>query len=102
VILLSKNLIVLAALLFFLMLSFFLAQLELGWLHLPVSLTIAAIKASLVALFFMSLSKSDGMHRVFSMAGIFFLAILLSLTLADFVSRGWIALPGPFPELALP
>lgn len=88
------------ALFFFLGLTFLLAHLNLGIFHLPVGIIIGAIKAVLIGLFFMSLKYEDGLHRIFSLSGVFFLFILLSLAMSDLVSRSWLSLPGQFPPEA--
>lgn len=77
--------------------TFALAHVELGTLNTPVGLVIAGVKALLVALFFMRLRMSDGVHRIFALAGVFWLGILLTLALSDALSRNWFALPGHWP-----
>ena len=51
---------------------------------------IAACKALLVILFFMHVRYSSRLTWVFVGAGFFWLMILLSLTLADVLSRRWL------------
>jgi cytochrome c oxidase subunit 4 len=63
------------------------AFLPLGRLNLFVSLAIAAAKALLVLIFFMELRRSSGLVRAFAAAGFFWLAILLTLTSADYLTR---------------
>jgi cytochrome c oxidase subunit 4 len=67
------------------------AYVDLGgvW-NVAVALTIAFIKALLVALFFMHLRYSSRLTWLFAGAGIFWLATLLDLTLSDYFTRGWI------------
>ena len=60
---------------------------ELGGLHLIVGLAIATSKAVLVALFFMHLLYSSRLSWTMFLSGLFWLGILLSLTLADYLSR---------------
>ena len=62
---------------------------DLGAFNIYVALTIAVAKATLVVLFFMHVKESSGMTRVYVAAGFFWLAILLLLTIADYVSRSW-------------
>lgn len=81
-----------------LLLTVFLAQQNFGQLNTWIGLLIALIKAVLVAMVFMNLRQSDGMHRVFAISGLFFLGILFSLALADYFSRGWLLMPGSFPN----
>ncbi len=58
-----------------------------GPLSLVVSLAIAALKALLVALYFMHIRYSHPTSRVFALAGLFWLGVLMTLTLNDFLSR---------------
>jgi cytochrome c oxidase subunit 4 len=60
-----------------------------------VALLIASIKASLVVLFFMHV-RYAGQHMVWVViiAGVFWLIILLSLTMSDYLTRGWLPLAG--------
>ncbi len=59
-----------------------------------VALAIAVAKALLVILFFMHVKYSSGLTKIVIVAGFFFLAILVSLTLADELTRGWTPNPG--------
>lgn len=70
------------------------AFLPLGQWHLPVALTIAAAKAVLIALFFMHLYYRHQLTWIVSLASLLWLAILLTLTLSDYLSRGWLDIPG--------
>jgi cytochrome c oxidase subunit 4 len=56
-------------------------------LHLIVGVTIATTKAVFVALFFMHLLYSTRLSSIMFLSGIFWLGILLALTLADYLSR---------------
>lgn len=58
-------------------------------LNTIVALAIAVAKALLVILFFMHVKYSSGLTKIVIVAGFFFLAILVSLTLADELTRGW-------------
>ena len=69
------------------------AFVDLGWVNTPVALTIAIFKASIVVLFFMHVRYNSPLMWVVSGSGFFFLLILLSLTLQDYVSRGWESRP---------
>ncbi len=64
-----------------------LSYVNLGGLHLIVGLTIATTKAVLVVLFFMHLLYSSRLSWTMFLSGIFWLGILLALTLADYLSR---------------
>jgi len=63
---------------------------DLGPFNAAVALTIATIKATLVVLFFMHVwGAGDKMIKVVVIAAVFFLLLLLSLSLADFGTRAW-------------
>jgi len=66
------------------------ATVDLGRLNAIVALTIAVIKAMLVVLYFMHVRYSSKLTWAFVGAGFFWLAILIALTLSDYLSRGWI------------
>jgi len=58
-----------------------------------VALGIAIFKATLVILFFMHVKYSARLTKVVVSAGIFWLLILLSLTMTDYLSRGLLTSP---------
>jgi cytochrome c oxidase subunit 4 len=58
-----------------------------------VALTIAIFKASLVILFFMHVKYSPRLTKVVVGVGVFFLLILLSLTMTDYLSRSLLTSP---------
>lgn len=66
---------------------------DMGRMNTVVALAIAILKASLVFLFFMHLRYSNSLTRLVLLAGLFWLAILLSFTLADVLTRGWVKVP---------
>lgn len=63
---------------------------DLGPWNTVVALAIAFFKATLVVLFFMHVKYSRRLTQVVIGGGLFWLAILLALTLSDFLTRGWI------------
>ena len=66
------------------------AFLDLGPFNAAVALTIATIKATLVALFFMHVKgASDKMIKVVVISAVFFLLLLFVLSMADFGTRAW-------------
>jgi cytochrome c oxidase subunit 4 len=67
-----------------------LAYVDLGALHSIVGLTIAATKALLIVLFFMHLLRSKSLIWVIALSGLFWLGILLILTLTDYATRSWL------------
>lgn len=66
------------------------SRIDLGQLSGIVALTIATIKAMLVVLFFMHVKYiSDKMTVVVIVAGVFWLLVLMFLSMTDYVSRSW-------------
>ena len=65
------------------------AFINLGVLNFPVALAIAVTKATLVILFFMHAKYSSRLTKLVVGGAFFFLGILLTLTLTDYLSRGW-------------
>jgi len=59
----------------------------LGPWRLAVSLGIAGVKAGLVALCFMHVRYGFPLMRLFAVAGLLWLVILIGLTLSDYVTR---------------
>jgi cytochrome c oxidase subunit 4 len=66
------------------------AKFDLGPLNNIVMLTVAGAKALLVVLYFMHVRWSSRLTWVVASSGFFWLLILFSLTMADYVSRGWV------------
>jgi cytochrome c oxidase subunit IV len=69
------------------------AFINLGALNFPVAITIAVTKATLVILFFMHVKESSRLTKLVIATGFFFLLVLFSLTLTDYMSRGWSTSP---------
>ena len=69
------------------------AFIDLGLMNFPVALAIAITKATLVILFFMHVKYSSRLTKMVVGMAFFFLAILLLLTMTDYLSRGWYASP---------
>jgi cytochrome c oxidase subunit 4 len=88
------NVIVFVALLVLLFATIGAAHLPLGALHLPVALTIAMVKTVLIGLFFMHIYYRHSLTWIVSTASLLWLGILLVLTLSDYLSRGWLDIPG--------
>jgi cytochrome c oxidase subunit 4 len=68
-------------------LTVFAALHDLGKFNIVVALAIATTKATLVVLFFMHAKYSPKRTQLVIIAGIFWLAILLFMTMSDYVSR---------------
>jgi cytochrome c oxidase subunit 4 len=69
------------------------SKLELGEYNFICAMTIAVLKGSLVVWFFMDVRRSSSMTKLFVCAGFFWLAILLTFVLSDYLSRGWLPRP---------
>ena len=65
------------------------AFINIGILNFPLALGIAITKASLVILFFMHAKYSSRLTKLVVGGAFFFLGILLTLTMTDYMSRGW-------------
>ena len=62
---------------------------DLGPLNTVAALAIAVFKAVLVVLFFMHVKYSTRLTWVVVIGGVFWLGILLALTLSDYATRPW-------------
>jgi cytochrome c oxidase subunit 4 len=69
------------------------AKIDLGRWNTVVALTIAVIKMILVVLFFMHVKYATGLTRVVILAGFFWLAIMITLSCADELTRTWEIIP---------
>jgi cytochrome c oxidase subunit 4 len=66
------------------------AGIDLGPFNAVVALTIATIKATLVVLFFMHVKYAhEKLTKVVIISALFWLAILLALSMADYSTRLW-------------
>lgn len=63
---------------------------DLGGWNAVVAVFVAAIKATLVAMYFMHLKYDKKINLIIFLTAILFLAIFLSLTFFDVISRGYI------------
>src|ERR1700676_3827159 len=71
-------------------LTVYAATLDLGRFNAAVALTIASIKATLVALFFMHIKgASEKLTKLVVIGALFFLLLLLGLTMSDYATRLW-------------
>ncbi len=65
------------------------ATIDLGPLNIVIALLIAMSKATLVVLFFMHLKWSTRLTHIVAVTALFWLAILITLTLSDYTTRQW-------------
>jgi len=69
------------------------AEKDLGILNTFVAITIAVVKGTVVVLWFMHLKYSSKITWVAAGAGFIWLAVMLSITMSDLLSRSWIGPP---------
>jgi cytochrome c oxidase subunit 4 len=89
-----SNLVVFALLMVLLVATVAGAYMPLGRFHLAVAMTIALAKALLVLLYFMHVRYSTRVTWAFSAAAFVWLAIMVSLTLSDYLTRGTLLIEG--------
>jgi cytochrome c oxidase subunit 4 len=65
------------------------AFVDLGPLNTIVALSIAVVKAVLVVLFFMHVKYSTRLTWAVVVGSVFWLGIMLVLTMSDYLTRGW-------------
>ncbi len=65
------------------------AFIDLGPLNVVAALTIAVFKATLVVLFFMHVKYSTRLTWAVVASSVFWLGILLALTMGDYLTRPW-------------
>ena len=83
-----------AALLVLTVLTYAARFFNLGPMNTLAALAIAAAKATLIILFFMHARFSTGILRIVMVGGLLWLGILVLGTLDDYISRGWLGVPG--------
>ncbi len=81
---------VFAALIVGTILTYAAAMVDMGPLNNIVMITIACTKATLVILFFMHVRWSSRLTWVVAMSGFFWLLILFSIGMSDYLTRGWV------------
>src|SRR5579863_4157643 len=69
------------------------AYFDLGRWNTVVALAIAVTKMILVVLFFMHVKYSTGLTRIVILAGFFWLAIMVTLSCSDELTRHWEIVP---------
>jgi cytochrome c oxidase subunit IV len=83
---------VFAALIVGTVLTYLAALVDFGFANNAIMLAIALVKTSLVILFFMGVRWSTRLTWVVVLSGFFFLLIMFTITMSDYLSRGW--MPG--------
>ena len=90
---LKNYLLIFAALMVLTAVTIMVAFLDVGFLNTVVALGIASVKATLVVLYFMHLRYGGPLNKLFWVAGLLWLAILLSFTMSDYLTRQWMDQP---------
>jgi cytochrome c oxidase subunit 4 len=65
------------------------SYIEMGVWNPVVALAIGVVKATLVVLFFMGVKYSTKLTMLTVCGGVFMFIVLISMTLADYISRAW-------------
>jgi cytochrome c oxidase subunit IV len=68
------------------------AYIDLGPFNRIAALAIAITKAVVIAMFFMDIKGSSRPLHLAAVAGVIWLLFLISLTLGDYYTRGWVPL----------
>jgi cytochrome c oxidase subunit IV len=66
---------------------------DLGVFNIVGAITIAAVKAYVVVLYFMHLKDSNRIIWLTAAAGFIWFVLMIALTIADYASRSWIPPP---------
>jgi cytochrome c oxidase subunit 4 len=72
----------------------YIASQDLGVLNTPVALLVAITKASLVIIFFMGVKWNTPLTKTVAISGFLWLLILFGMTMNDYLTRGWLGVPG--------
>ncbi len=62
---------------------------DLGWMNIVVALLIAVFKASMVAWIFMGVRHTTSLTKLFVVAGLVWLGIMILITFSDYSTRSW-------------
>jgi cytochrome c oxidase subunit 4 len=71
-------------------LTWWVATIDLGPMNNVIMLTIAVTKATLVVLFFMHVKYSNHLTWAVIVGAVFWLLIMLALTMNDYLTRAWL------------
>lgn len=91
---LKTLLLVLAALWALLLATTLLGFIDLGQFNIALSVAFAAIQALLIACFFMKALYERKIVHIIFVGGIVWFLIMETLTLGDYMTRGWLPFPG--------
>lgn len=74
--------------------TIFIANQDLGLLNTPVALLVAITKASLVIIFFMGVKWNTPLTKTVAISGFVWILILFAMGMNDYLTRGWLGVPG--------
>jgi cytochrome c oxidase subunit 4 len=94
----GRYFVVWGALLCFTILTVYTGYKNLGALNLPLALTIATIKATLVVLFFMHMTEAPAANRIVFVVSIVFALLLIIGVFGDLWTRNAMTLPSAAPS----
>jgi cytochrome c oxidase subunit 4 len=95
----GRYVVVWALLIVFTFITYKTGRMDLGGWNLPLALTIATIKASLVVLFFMHMTEAAGANRVVFVVSLVFLLVMLLGVFGDLWTRPDMTLPSDAPAV---
>jgi cytochrome c oxidase subunit 4 len=75
-------------------LTVYVAYFDFGFFNTAIALGVAVAKASLVVWYFMGVRYNTPLTRVVVVAGFFWLIIMFGLGMSDYLTRGWLGIPG--------
>lgn len=78
------------------------SHVNLGEFNIVAALLIAFVKASLVAWIFMGVRYTSSLTKLFVVAGLVWLSILVLITFSDYTSRGWQYQAKPWNKVKIP
>lgn len=67
---------------------------DMGQFSIIIAVLIATFKAALIVAFFMHALYESKLVRVILAGGVVWFLIMFSLTLGDYITRGWLPVPG--------
>ena len=70
------------------------AFVDLGFMNTAVALAVAVTKATFVVLYFMHVRWASRLTWVVIIASVFWLLLMFSIGMTDYMSRGWMGVPG--------
>ena len=82
------------ALLALTLLTTLLGYIRMGPFSMVIAIAIAAVQSSLIAGFFMQGRYEAALVRVVAVGAVVWFLIMTTLTLTDYITRGWLPFPG--------